>query len=166
VVTTSSIFRKLEFHGRWHRYQELALQAVDHDLAQGRWRTHIVAPPGSGKTLLGVEVIRRLAQPALVLVPNTAVQAQWLHAVQLFGGDSSVAAPDTSAPIAILTYQSLCQLDDPASAIGNIARRRWAEERAKATASMPEAVDGGSLDGRSRSASRARGGQDHGVDQA
>jgi superfamily II DNA or RNA helicase len=86
-------------------------------------------------------VIRRLAEPALVLVPNTAVQAQWLRAVQMFGDDSTVAAPDTSALISVLTYQSLCQLDDPASALGDIARRRWAEERAKTTASTPKEVE-------------------------
>jgi superfamily II DNA or RNA helicase len=141
VATTSARFAQLEFRGRWRRYQELALDAVDRDLAEGRWRTHVVAPPGSGKTLLGVEVIRRLGKPALVLVPNTAVQAQWLRAVQTFGGDSTVAAPDTSAPISVLTYQSLCRLDDPASALGDIARRRWSEERARTTASTPEEID-------------------------
>jgi len=112
----------LHFSGKWRRYQELALQALDRDLAQGRRRTHIVAPPGSGKTLLGVEAIRRLGHRALVLVPNTAVQTQWLRAVQLFGGDASVAAADTAAPIAVLTYQSLCRLDDPARALGEIGR--------------------------------------------
>jgi superfamily II DNA or RNA helicase len=141
VAPTSISIEKLEFRGRWRRYQELALQAVDHDLARGHWRMHIVAPPGSGKTLLGVEVIRRLAEPALVLVPNTAVQAQWLHTIELFGGDSTVAAPNTSAPIAVLTYQALCQLDDPASAINDIAERRWTEGRAEATGSTPEDVE-------------------------
>jgi superfamily II DNA or RNA helicase len=141
VVAASASLEGLQFRGRWRRYQELALEAVDRDLSQGRWRTHIIAPPGSGKTLLGVEIIRRVSEPALVLVPNTAIQAQWLRAVQAFGGDSKVAAADTSAPISVLTYQSLCQLDDPATALGNIARHRWVAERAKATGSTPEQVE-------------------------
>ena len=138
VAATS--FEQLAFRGRWRRYQKLALESVENDLAQGRWRSHIVAPPGSGKTLVGVELIRRLGRPALVLVPNTAIQAQWLRAVELFGGDGTVAAPDTSSPISVLTYQSLCQLDDPAGALGDLAGRRWATQRAKAIASTPDEV--------------------------
>jgi superfamily II DNA or RNA helicase len=108
---------RLAFRGVWRHYHELALEAFDRDIAHGRWRTHIVAPPGSGKTLLGVQIIRRLGDPALVLVPNTAVQSQWLLAVRQFTDDASIAAPEPSAPIAVLTYQSLCQLDDPAAAL-------------------------------------------------
>ena len=141
IHVTATPLGRLEFHGRWRRYQELALEAADRDLAEGRWRIHIVAPPGSGKTLLGVEIIRRLREPALVLVPNTAVQAQWLRAVQRFGGDSHVAAADTSAPVSVLTYQSLCQLEDPASALRDLARRRWARERAKAMGSTPDEIE-------------------------
>lgn len=88
-----------------------------------------------------MEAIRRLGDRALVLVPNTAVQAQWLRTVQLFGGDSRVAAPDPSAPVAVLTYQSLSRLDDPAGALGDIASRRWAIERAKATGQQPDEVE-------------------------
>jgi superfamily II DNA or RNA helicase len=51
----------LEFTGEWRHYQELALAAFQRDVDAGRRRTHIVAPPGSGKTLLGVEMVHRLA---------------------------------------------------------------------------------------------------------
>ena len=37
------------------------------EYAGGRWRTHIVAPPGSGKTLLGLEIVRRLDRQLLTL---------------------------------------------------------------------------------------------------
>jgi hypothetical protein len=123
----------LAFRGQWRRYQELALEAFQHDLDHGRWRTNIVAPPGSGKTLLGVEITRRLAAPALVLVPNTAVQAQWLKAVREFGAGGEIAGADVSFPLAVLTYQALCQLDDPAVALGDLATRRWTAERAQST---------------------------------
>ncbi|MBA3330940.1 MAG: DEAD/DEAH box helicase family protein [Actinobacteria bacterium] len=123
----------LAFRGRWRHYQELALDAFSRDSAKGRWRTHIIAPPGSGKTLLGVEIVRRLGDPALVLVPNTAVQSQWLRTVRQFTDEPGVAAADPSAPIAVLTYQALAQLGDPDLALGGLASRRWATERARAT---------------------------------
>ncbi len=123
----------LAFPGTWRGYQQLALAAFEADRARGQLRTHLVAPPGSGKTLLGMELIRRLDARALVLVPNTAVQAQWLRTASTFGADPGLAAADPAAPIACLTYQSLCQLDDPAAAIKDQAEQRWVSQRAKAT---------------------------------
>jgi superfamily II DNA or RNA helicase len=122
----------LAFPGRWRRYQELALEAFERDRAAGRRSTHLVAPPGSGKTLLGMEIVRRLGHRALVLCPNSAVQAQWLQTAALFGAGAGVAAADPGAPIACLTYQSLCQVQDPAAALGNAAERIWATDRARA----------------------------------
>jgi superfamily II DNA or RNA helicase len=125
---------ELAFDGTWRRYQELALEAFENDRKAGERRTHIMCPPGSGKTLLGMELVRRLGSRALVLVPNTAVQAQWLRTAGVFGAPASLAAADPTAPIACLTYQALCQLDDPATALGDLAEQRWATDRARATA--------------------------------
>jgi hypothetical protein len=124
--------RSLAFPGRWRRYQELALEAFERDREAGRRSTHLVAPPGSGKTLLGMEIVRRLGHRSLVLCPNSAVQAQWLRTAARFGAGPGLAAPDPDAPIACLTYQSLCQVHDPATALGNAAERRWAADRARA----------------------------------
>jgi superfamily II DNA or RNA helicase len=55
-------FDELEFGGEWRRYQKAAIAAFERDRAAGRRRTHIVAPPGSGKTLLGVELVRRVGR--------------------------------------------------------------------------------------------------------
>jgi superfamily II DNA or RNA helicase len=128
--TASGGIAGLAFAGTWRGYQRLALAAFESGRQRGQTRTHIVAPPGSGKTLLGMEIIRRVGKPALVLVPNTAVQAQWLHTAAAFGAPEGLAAADTSAAIACLTYQSLCQLDDPAAAIRGRAEFRWAADRA------------------------------------
>lgn len=38
---------------------------------------NIVAAPGSGKTILGLEMIRRLGSPALVLSPSVTIRQQW-----------------------------------------------------------------------------------------
>jgi len=90
----------LAFQGRWRRYQELALEAFERDRRAGRRSTHVLAPPGSGKTMLGMEIVRRLGARTLVLCPNSAVQAQWLTTAELFGASDAAAAPDPDAPIA------------------------------------------------------------------
>ncbi len=46
---------------------------------------HVVAPPGSGKTVLGLEVMLRLNQPALIIAPTIALKNQWIDRfVELF----------------------------------------------------------------------------------
>ncbi|HEY7075350.1 MAG TPA: DEAD/DEAH box helicase family protein, partial [Solirubrobacteraceae bacterium] len=130
------LFEDLSFGGTWRRYQKAAVAAFDRDRAEGRRNTHIVAPPGSGKTLLGVELVRRVGRRALVLTPNSAVQMQWPRAVRQFGAPSDVsrmAGPEPAFPIAVMTYQSLCQLEDPSAAIRQVAAARWATDRAAAT---------------------------------
>lgn len=136
----------LRFTGSWRRYQELALEAFERDRAAGRTRTHVIAPPGSGKTVLGLEMIARLGRPALVLAPTATIQAQWPRALEAFDhpdGAMSVAATqilgdDPPAEITCLTYQALCRLDDPGAALRDLARARWAAERAAATHATPE----------------------------
>ena len=38
---------------------------------------NIVAPPGSGKTILGLQIICNLNQPVLVLAPTITIRDQW-----------------------------------------------------------------------------------------
>ncbi len=130
---------ELSFTGTWRGYQQLALDAFEADRAGGL-STHIVAPPGSGKTLLGMEIIRRIGGHALVLVPNTAVQQQWLRTARGFGAPPDSRRPTRSAGIACLTYQALCQLDDPAAAVRAEAERRWAAGRASTTGTSAAAA--------------------------
>ena len=71
-------FPSLEFSGTLRPSQRDAVEIARRKLAEGHRRLHIVAPPGSGKTILGLylwaEFVKR---PALVLSPNSAIQAQW-----------------------------------------------------------------------------------------
>lgn len=66
----------LKFRGTWRSYQERVLKNADRYMADGR--VHIVAAPGSGKTTLGIELIRRLGHPALILVPSITIREQWV----------------------------------------------------------------------------------------
>ena len=60
TATATPQIGSLSFGGTWRHYQALALDAFENDRRHRRRRTHIVAPPGSGKTLLGMEIVRRL----------------------------------------------------------------------------------------------------------
>ena len=138
----SGHFEALSFDGEWRPYQRAALAAFEKDRQHKRKRTHIVAPPGSGKTLLGVELIRRVGKRALVLAPNQGIQQQWPRAVAHFTRTpADVAGADVLKPIACLSYQALCQLEDPEIVLGRLAQSRWADERAAATGMTREEVE-------------------------
>jgi superfamily II DNA or RNA helicase len=158
----SSRYDDLQFFGEWRPYQRAALAAFERDRQHGNLTTHIVAPPGSGKTLLGVELIRRVGKRALVLAPNQGIQQQWPRAVgQFTRRPADVAGADVLKPIACLSYQALCQLEDPEIVLGRLAQVRWADERAAATGATPEeaqregeSFEGAAADRRARELSR------------
>lgn len=66
---------KIHFHGTFRNYQQKVLDHAASYLDDGR--IHIVAAPGSGKTVLGLELIRRMGKPCLILSPTTAIRRQW-----------------------------------------------------------------------------------------
>ena len=137
-------------------YQEDLLAAVDP--ADGA-TLHIVAPPGAGKTLLGLALAVANGRRALVLTPTTIVRAQWAEQARRFfrvpagappdasdeiPPDASSDAPDEIPPVAdappapgrrgahltALTYQSLAVVDD-SGPWQEAARRRWIDELAR-----------------------------------
>ncbi len=75
-----SIKSMLHFQGQWRSYQKRVLDRADRYLADKR--IHIVAAPGSGKTTLGIELIRRLDAPALILSPSINIRNQWLARIR------------------------------------------------------------------------------------
>ena len=125
-------FAAWSFTGQWRGYQEACLEAFEADRAAGRHQTLLVAPPGSGKTIVGLEIVRRLELPALVLCPTRTIQRQWREKQALFG--------PPSADLHALTYQSLCQTTDPEGMLRDAARRAWARERAGVTGQPLEEV--------------------------
>ncbi len=68
-------FEKAKFKWTFRSYQQNVLDNAQKHLKDGR--IHIVAAPGSGKTILGLELIRRLSAPALVLSPSVTIRQQW-----------------------------------------------------------------------------------------
>lgn len=65
------------FKYTWRTYQQRVLDNLAKHLSDDK--LHIVAPPGSGKTVLGLEVMLRLNKPTLILAPTLAVRNQWIE---------------------------------------------------------------------------------------
>ena len=68
-------FDNVRFKGKFRDYQQRIIDNSDKYLKDGR--INIVAAPGSGKTVLGLELIRRIGAPAIILSPTTAIREQW-----------------------------------------------------------------------------------------
>ncbi len=68
-------FDGVRFRGTFRDYQQRVLDHTTEYLKDGK--INIVAAPGSGKTILGLELIRRLGEPCLILSPTTAIRQQW-----------------------------------------------------------------------------------------
>jgi len=105
-------FSTIKFHGTFRAYQQRVLDNAGAFLKNGK--IHIVAAPGSGKTILGLELIRRLGSPALILSPTIAIREQWKERFSEKFVDSereadayfSVSLKDPK-PITSITYQGL-----------------------------------------------------------
>ena len=69
----------LQFKGQWRSYQERVLSNAEKYLSDHK--LHLVAAPGSGKTTLGIELIRRLGAPCLILSPSITIRQQWLERI-------------------------------------------------------------------------------------
>jgi len=66
----------LQFQGQWREYQARVLEELEGHLDDDH--LHVVAAPGSGKTILGLEVLRKLQKPAIVLAPTITIRNQWI----------------------------------------------------------------------------------------
>lgn len=79
-------FGEISFSGKLRPSQLASSEVIKKELDRNSKELLIVAPPGSGKTVLGLYVWSDLVRlPTLVLSPNSAIQAQWVErAKELF----------------------------------------------------------------------------------
>ena len=70
----------LRFTGNWRPYQAAVLSKFEDYLDDSK--LHLIAAPGSGKTVLGIELFSRLAKPTVVVVPRISIQRQWVAAIE------------------------------------------------------------------------------------
>ena len=96
------------------RHQRQALSAIEAAESRGARRAWVVLPPGAGKTLVGLETIRRRGRTAVVLGPNTAISTQWAAAWDEYGGEPAGTSRDLEGAFTALTYQALASFDDAA----------------------------------------------------
>ena len=67
----------IQFKYNWRKYQKIFLDNFATYLEDQH--IHVIAPPGSGKTVLGLEAMLRLNQPTLIIAPTIAIKNQWLQ---------------------------------------------------------------------------------------
>ena len=75
-------------------------------------KLHVVAAPGAGKTILGIEVIARLKKPVLIFAPTLTIRNQWKERIVesfMDNTERDIISLDIKNPkqITITTYQSL-----------------------------------------------------------
>ncbi|MDP6864134.1 MAG: hypothetical protein QGG96_01830, partial [Candidatus Poseidoniaceae archaeon] len=126
-------FGNISFAGKLRPSQVAATSVIGPQLESGMKRLHVVAPPGSGKTVLGLYVWSDLVRkPALVLSPNSAIQAQWAARTSLFDldGKEDFVSTDPKSPglLTSLTYQSVTMPQKGGEDLDNTALEVWAEK--------------------------------------
>ena len=100
----------LEFKFPWRSYQHTLLKHFDSHISDHHF--HVIAPPGSGKTILGIEILRRLGKKTLVLAPTLTIRNQWENRLQEFftknnGFENYSFDIKSPSDITFSTYQSL-----------------------------------------------------------
>ncbi len=75
-MSINSFPKEFKFQKTWRSYQSKVLQDLEEHLEDNH--LHVIAAPGSGKTVLGLEVIRRLNKPTLILSPTRPIRDQWV----------------------------------------------------------------------------------------
>lgn len=66
----------VKFKGSWRKYQQKVIDEIEAHLLDRH--IHIVAPPGSGKTILGLEIARLINKPTIIFTPSIAIRNQWI----------------------------------------------------------------------------------------
>jgi hypothetical protein len=144
----------VQFQKTWRLYQARILNRLTEYISDHR--LHLVAAPGSGKTILGLEIIRRINRPALVLAPTITIRDQWVDRLSGCFLAHGQAAPswvsiDLRNPglLTVATYQALHSLCAPGcgnnEAVGEeeggqMEESDATEDNAKVSRQFPEAL--------------------------
>ena len=125
-------FGNIHFSGKLRPSQVAAVSVIKPELEQQGKHLHIVAPPGSGKTVLGLYVWSDLVRlPTLVLSPNSAIQAQWAARTSLFelDGKEDQVSTDGKNPglLTSLTYQSITMPKKGGEDLDESALELWSQ---------------------------------------
>jgi hypothetical protein len=125
TVRGVDVWAGLEPQFDWRPSQAHLLGLAGH-VSDRRW--HLCAPPGAGKTLIGLELARWIGEHTLVLAPTTAIRDQWRESTALFGAEPDSFTgrdPEANRPLTALTYQMLGNPGEAAAELRSAARRLW-----------------------------------------
>jgi superfamily II DNA or RNA helicase len=136
--TETSPLAGLTFRFPLRRYQQEIIELTRLKLERGERQLHIVAPPGAGKTIIGLQLAAQLEQNTLIISPTTTIQAQWGEKLELFlpAGQEEFGTEDLLGthenlplkPITLLTYQVLSTPGREQEYLEKLAHQSWVEE--------------------------------------
>ncbi|MFA6896906.1 MAG: DEAD/DEAH box helicase family protein [Patescibacteria group bacterium] len=85
----------------------------------------LVAPPGAGKTIMGIEIIAQSKQPTLILVHKKQIYGQWLERIESFLnipkreiGQICSGKKTAGKKITIAMLQTLSNIENPEKELG------------------------------------------------
>ena len=110
-MTEERIIPKLKFKGQWRSYQKRVLSELEVHLDDRK--LNVVAAPGAGKTILGIEVLLKLKNPVFILAPTIIIKNQWKQRIIdnfLPSGENTEAISTdikNISEITVSTYQGL-----------------------------------------------------------
>lgn len=120
----TNYFQNVRFKYNFRDYQKEFLKNIENYINDNK--IHIVAAPGAGKTILGLELCRIINKKALIIVPSIALKEQWKERfIKDFENTKSMVSSsfDDDKVITIITYQMLHSMvkkgDDVAKLIQN-----------------------------------------------
>jgi len=120
----------LSFRYPFRKYQRMILARVESGASDEKH--HIVAPPGSGKTIVGLELIRSFGEPAVVFAPTATIQRQWREEVGMFtdGPTDGIVGedPENLSWINVFTYARISTSKDSRALLRETAQNMWLEE--------------------------------------
>lgn len=126
------MFEELRFRYPFRKYQRMILDHIVQENKDNKF--HIVAPPGSGKTIVGLELVRRLGKPAVIFAPTTTIQLQWREKLEMFTEDKAVVErlasvnPKDLRPINIYTYQLISAPENSRQMLREMAEKAWVQD--------------------------------------
>lgn len=123
----------------FRKYQLDMLEVFEQARGKKDHKFHLVAPPGSGKTIIGLELMRRLGQPAVVFSPNQAIQSGWLSQLEAFSFDLTGSADrNSTVDLISLTYQSVSVKEKGKTELHDNARQLIRKIRQRGTIILDE----------------------------
>ncbi len=139
-----SPFEGMQFRFPLRKYQQEILELTRRKLERGERALHIVAPPGAGKTIIGLQIVCELKEPALIISPTTTIQAQWGEKLGLFlppdcaetSTEHLIGTHEDKPlkPITLLTYQVLSTTSREQEYLEKLAHQAWVQELVSGTA--------------------------------